>query len=741
MSLVALIILLGALGAALLSLWARRGELREMASTFDNLADAKRRGSDRARLQYPNIDLSRCMGCGSCVRACPEDGVLELAHGQALVVHGARCVGHGACAAECPVDAIAIMLGDVVERTDLPAIKPSLESVGSPGIYLAGEVTGYALIRTAIEHGTAVAREVASNAAMEVVATEEEVLDLCVVGAGPAGIACSLEAKQQGLSFVTLEQEELGGTVAKYPRRKLVMSQPVDLPLHGRLKKLSYSKEELITLWTKVTREHDLPVRAGVSFERIEEVDPHLFRVHHGEGSLLTRNVCLALGRRGTPRKLGVLGEDLNKVVYHLIDAQSYQGVNALVVGGGDSAVEAAIGLGEQPGNLVTLSYRKSEFNRIKARNEKHLNEAVQAGRVQLLTLSEVVKFGEGYVDLRVGDQPHPIRLPNEAAFIMAGGVPPFRLLQDSGVSFDPKDREDPELQLERGTGLFPALVCAFSITALALVWALVFRDYYAVGRSLRSGHDLHNFLRPSRNLGLALGITAAVLVAINLAYLARRASWAPLRIGSLKAWMTSHVATGILGLVFAALHAGLHPGNSIGGHALAGLAVLVVTGAIGRYFYAFVPRAANGNEVALDEARASLASLSGEFEKANRNFGVTVRVEIDALVARSHWRGSFFRRVFSLLMGQRNLRRTLRTLRERARAEDIAEEQIAHLMHLSRKAHRTALMATHFEDLRALLSTWRYFHRWVALLMVLLLVVHIVTSVRFAGLSFGTSP
>ena len=741
MSWIGLIVLLALLGVAVLTLRLRRAQLDELSDSLANLADAKQRGSDRARLQYPDVDLARCIGCGICVAACPEEGVLDIVHGQALVVHGARCVGHGRCAEECPVGAIALTLGDVSERKDLPAIRSSLEAVGSPGVFLAGEVTGYALIRTAISHGTAVAREVAAQPVLSPVEVNEPVLDLCVVGAGPAGIACSLEAKAQGLSFVTLDQDSLGGTVAKYPRRKLVMTQPVELPLHGRLERLSYSKEELMELWSEITVRHELPLYSGVAFHHLEAVDEHLYRVVHGQGSLLTRNVCLALGRRGSPRKLEIPGEDLPKVAYNLIDAQSYRDQAILVVGGGDSAVEAAIGLGEQPGNTVTLSYRKSDFTRIKARNEKRLHESVRTGHVQLLTLSEVVAIGPEFVDLKVDDQPHAVRLQNDAVFIMAGGIPPFRLLQDSGVSFDPKDREPEEVQLERGTGLLPALSFALVVTAVALGWALAFRGYYAASELLRKGHDLHDWLRPSRGIGLAFGVLGALLICANLAYLARRSTWLPLRIGALKTWMTSHVATGILALVFAVLHAGLAPRHSVGGHALAGLAVLVVTGAIGRYFYAFVPRAANGSEIALDEARAALAALSGEFEATNRAFGLTVREEIDRLVARGHWQGSFVQRLSQLLVGQRELRKALQLLRDRGRAEGVAESQLTHLLQLARRTHRTALMATHFEDLRALLSTWRYLHRWVALLMVLLVVVHVITSVRFAGLGFGGAP
>ena len=226
-----LLFCISSLALLILVISARRGELRRMSQRLTELADARLKGSHRARLQYPHVDLSRCLGCGSCVRACPEDGVLDLIHGQAVVIHGAHCVGHGLCATACPVDAIDLTLGDLQDRRDIPALVDTFEAKNVAGLFLAGEVTGFALIRTAIMHGTAVADEVADRLTRHkdtspshqgltsLPKNDQQIFDLCIVGAGPAGLAASLQAKARRLHFVTLDQEGLGGTVSKYPRR------------------------------------------------------------------------------------------------------------------------------------------------------------------------------------------------------------------------------------------------------------------------------------------------------------------------------------------------------------------------------------------------------------------------------------------------------------------------------------------------------------------------------------------
>lgn len=727
-----LIIIALALTLALAATASRRQELARLARAREERRQARERGSHRARLQYPQVDLSRCIGCGTCVQACPEEGVLELVHGQALVVHGARCVGHGRCAVECPTGGITVELADLAERTDLPALTDGFETAGVPGLFLAGEVTGYALIRTAVGHGTAVANEVSRRLGGGS-RSRNGTLDLLVVGAGPAGLACSLEARRRGLYFETIEQEHLGGTVSTYPRRKLVMTQPVELPLHGRLRRTSYEKEELVELWDELVHEHELPVRTGVRLERLSRDESGVFQVDTTLGHYAARNVCLALGRRGTPRKLGVPGEDLPKVAYSLLDAQSYRGRRILVVGGGDSAVEAALGLAEQEGNRVTLSYRRKAFTRLKARNESRLETARAAGRLEVLFESNVRSIAPDSVDLSVGSNgtTRSLRLPNDEVFVMAGGIPPFELLRQAGVSFDPADRAAPE-KVESGTGFLRALTAALLVTLAALGWAYWWRDYYGLPAPQRVASPWHELLRPSGRFGLAFGIAATALVAANLAYLLRRSPRFPLEWGTLRSWMTVHVATGVLALVLATLHAAMLPGHTVGGHALAGFVVLVATGAIGRWLYAFVPRAANGRELALEEVQDRLAALSAEWDRGQREFGERMRRELSQRIDTWSRRG-WLRRLFgAIALRRREERAFLRDLRRAARIEDLPPDQVDEMVALAERAHRAAFAAELYEDLRGLLGSWRWMHRWVALLAVLLIVVHIMSAVRF---------
>ena len=423
---------LGAL-LAVLGFWQRRLDKAHRDKTLAQLREARDRGSHRAIAQYPQISPSLCIGCGSCVAACPEDGVLGLVDGIACVIHGSRCVGHARCELACPVGAIRVGLGDLVLRPDIPILTEELET-SVPGVYIAGELGGMALIRHAVEQGARAAEAIARHLPQS---PARDAADVVIVGAGPAGLSASLKAAQKKMRFVTLSLDELGGTIRKYPRRKLTLVQPVEIPLHGRMAGGEYSKEDLISFWEKIIAEHRIPIQTGHSLESVRR-EGGLLEVRTSGGVFRGGAVILALGRRGVPRKLGAPGEESEKVLYQLADAATYTGARILVVGGGDSAIEAATGLANQKGNTVALSYRKEAFFRLKERNEARIRDYGAQGKVRVLFSSRVERIAPEAVTLAVGEGPGAERLdlPNDYVFVLAGGDPPFPLLKKIGIAF-----------------------------------------------------------------------------------------------------------------------------------------------------------------------------------------------------------------------------------------------------------------------------------------------------------------
>jgi thioredoxin reductase/Pyruvate/2-oxoacid:ferredoxin oxidoreductase delta subunit len=418
------------LGTALVVGYVRRFARSNTTATAQH-GEAVASGTDRPPTQHPQIDDVACIGCGACVDACPEGDVLAVANGRAVLVNGMRCVGHGLCAEACPVGALQVGLGDTSARTDLPLLDDGNQT-SVPGLYVAGELSGFALIRNAVQQGCHVADRVAKSLRGEGSGDGGDA-DLIVVGAGPAGLSAALRAREHGISVIVLDAEEAGGTILQYPRRKLVMTRPVDIPLYGRLEREQYEKEELLEIWQDIPRRFDLDLRPGHRVTGVEPVAGGLV-VHVGERTLRARRVLLAMGRRGNPRRLGVPGEDLPKVAYRLLDAASYENRDVLVVGGGDSAIEAAVALAFQGSNRVALSYRRPDFVRIRARNEERIRPLLASGAIRGLFESQVTAITERAVRLDVKGE--TVEIPNDDVFIFAGGEPPFAMMRKIGIAF-----------------------------------------------------------------------------------------------------------------------------------------------------------------------------------------------------------------------------------------------------------------------------------------------------------------
>ncbi len=414
--------------AAIILVPSIRKHRKTMKKDLARKKEAVMLGADKAIAQHPQIDEFKCIGCGACVEACPEGSVLGIVMGKATIINGLKCVGHGLCAEACPVEGIVVGLGDTSHRDDIPFMKENRET-NLPGVYIAGELGGLALIKNAINQG----KEVVEDIARRTSPASNGILDVLVVGAGPSGMSAALTAVKHRLSYLVIDQEDAGGTILQYPRKKLVMTKPVDIPLYGTLKRPEYTKEELLDIWGEVIEKTALNIEKKCKLVALKRVDDH-YVVETSSGPFRARHVVMALGRRGTPRKLGVPGEHKSKVMYKLLDAESFNHNHILVVGGGDSAIEAAMGLARQPGNKVILSYRKEKFFRIKQRNQNRLDTMVEEKKLKVVFNSNLKSIEDNYVQLEAGGKLHKLR--NDFVFIFAGGEPPFALLKKCGIQF-----------------------------------------------------------------------------------------------------------------------------------------------------------------------------------------------------------------------------------------------------------------------------------------------------------------
>jgi len=377
--------------------------------------------------RHPIIDHTICIVCGSCIRACPEthgnDSPLGIVDGRLLLVSPQKCVGHAACEVACPTGALTVSLGELAEDPNMPVLTNNMETI-VPGIFIAGELSGVPLVKNAIEQGENVIKYIKNKTT-----PTSDIYDVIIVGIGPAGLSATLSAQENELNYLTLEQGLIGGTVANFPKQKMVMTSPVRLPLYGMLKKNEIQKEELMAIWNSLLTKHSLHIKLGEKVENIHK-EKNLLIVKTATGEYKAQNVLLCLGRRGTPRKLGIPGEELSKVTYGLIDPDAYSNKDLLVVGGGDSAIEAAIVLSKN--NRVTMSYRNEQFFRIKKKNEEKIKEAIEQKKVNVHFNSTLSRITEKEVTLK--NEKNEINLRNDFIFVLIGGEPAFPLLRSAGI-------------------------------------------------------------------------------------------------------------------------------------------------------------------------------------------------------------------------------------------------------------------------------------------------------------------
>jgi thioredoxin reductase len=328
--------------------------------------------------------------------------------------------------------------GDAVQRIEVPSLDATFQSEVR-GLFIVGELGGRGLIKNAINEGKIAVEWIARELASSPSRSDEggDVVDVAIVGAGPAGLSAGLEALRAGLSYTILEQGSIADSIRKYPRHKILLAEPIAIPLYGDLWIADSSKEALLQVWETIIANTGLRVLTGHRVENVAR-EGECFLLAGAGRTLRARRVVLALGRRGTPRRLGVPGEERENVFYDIVEMETFRGRRVLVVGGGDSALESALGLANQEGTQVVLSHRGDAFERAKQRNRDKLRAAIASGRIEPLMNSRLLEIGPGSVSVDVGGARRPLAIDD--VIVRIGGELPSVFLERIGVRLVKKE-------------------------------------------------------------------------------------------------------------------------------------------------------------------------------------------------------------------------------------------------------------------------------------------------------------
>lgn len=679
---------------------------------------------------HPVVDTDICIGSLSCLKACPEGDILGIVDHAARLVHADHCIGHGKCAAECPVGAIRLVFGTSERGVDLPEVDQFFEC-SRPGVHVVGELGGMGLIKNAITQGLQVSERLA-----EVVGTAGSTV--VVVGAGPAGLGAALGLKARGVAYRLLEQDTLGGSVAHYPRRKVAMTEKVELPFFGKFGKKLISKEELLEGWGRVVDSAGLKVEQGVKVEGIDGEDGR-FVVRTSAGPVEAAKVVLAIGRRGTPRKLAVPGEDQAKVFYGLKDPEQFDGQRVLVVGGGDSALEAAIQLATESKAKVAISYRSAEFGRCREANRARVKQLIEGGKIRALMSSNVTAIDPEEVRLDVGG--HAVHLPNDFVIVNVGGELPTDFLQKAGVTMRrfhgeelgapaatkgaPKRRHAgtaDDLKVLRKLWILRGVYVTVGVTLLSyLTWKGM--DYYALSKAARLAHPAHALLKSAGLWGHGVGIVATAFMLSNFLYAVRKRGEPFMGWGDIRGWLDFHVFVGAMSPLVIAFHATFQANNVMAQATTGALLVVFATGVIGRYIFGLVP-ARGGKAEEYEDLVANFERLRAFAAPELAQAGPGAAALLDRATSPVQ-AGSMLTLFLRFPFESAALRLRLRRLKGRFQDEERWLDLSRALIKLSRLRWQLRF----YGSLKALLRGWRVFHATLAVFLVVTLLAHIAVS------------
>lgn len=314
-----------------------------------------------------------------------------------------------------------------------PALTETRES-NIPGLYVIGDLAGAPVIKLAMEQGYQIIEHIAakSDGQRE---DDPNVYDLLIVGAGAAGLNAALAAQEKGMRLVVLEKEKIANTIENFPEGKWVYAEPDKTPPKGKLWLDGARKEDLVKRWHQMIEENNLDVRTNEGLKSLERQRDGSFIARTGKNEYRARRIILATGQRGNPRKLGVPGEDRENVYHRLYSPKHYQDEDIIVVGGGNSAVEAAVTLAER--NRVKLVHRRDEFGLVFQDNRRKIGEAVEQGKVEIIWNAGVTEFGEKEATVEVKGENRPRKIPYQHAFVLVGADLPSAFLKSLGIRLE----------------------------------------------------------------------------------------------------------------------------------------------------------------------------------------------------------------------------------------------------------------------------------------------------------------